>query len=137
MGYKLLDHTGDIGITVWADNLKDLYSQAATALFDIITERDRVKGLEQRDVRVEGRDNEELLVAWLNELLYLHEVERLLFHDFTITDIGGGTLKGVVRGEVLQEDYHIIHTTVKAATFHQLQVKNENGRWSARVILDI
>lgn len=137
MGYKLLDHTGDIGIIVWADDLKELYRQAALALFDIITDTAGVEQRLERQVSVDGMDDGELLVAWLNELLYLHEVERLLFHDFTITELGKGSLRGIVRGEALRDDYHVIKTTVKAVTYHQLEVRNENGRWWAKVILDI
>jgi len=137
MGYKFLDHTGDIGIIVWADDLKALYSQAAMALFDIITDTDRVEPREERKVTVEGTDNGEMLVAWLNELLYLHEVERLLFHDFTITKIDKKSLRGIVRGETFRDDYHIIKTTIKAVTYHQLEVRNENDRWWAKVILDL
>ena len=137
MGYKFLDHTGDIGMIVWADDLKTLYAQAATALFDIITDIDRVEQTEERQITVDGAGNEELLVAWLNELLYLHEVERLLFHDFTIATLGEKFLRGTVRGEAFRDDYHIIKTTIKAATYHQLQVRNENGRWWAKVILDL
>ncbi len=137
MGYRLLEHTGDIGITVWAGSLKGLFQEAARALFDIITDRKKVAARLKREVSVLGSGKEELMVAWLNELLYLHEVEELLFRDFTLSKIEQGSLKGVARGEKFQENHHLIKTAVKAVTYHQLEIKQLDGRWQARIIFDI
>lgn len=137
IGYELLDHTGDIGIRVWADDVKGLFEEAARALFDIITDRKKVVIRLNREVAVQGSGREELMVAWLNELLYIHEVESLLFDDFDIAEITPGSLKGVARGEKFQEDRHHIKTAVKAVTYHLLEVKEKDGRWQAQIIIDI
>jgi SHS2 domain-containing protein len=137
MGYELLAHTGDIGIRVWADNLKGLFQEAARALFDIITDRKKVAARLKREVAVQGSGKEELLVAWLNELLYLHEVEELLFCDFALSQIEHGSLRGVARGEKFRQGHHLLKTAIKAVTYHLLEVKELDGRWQARIIFDI
>jgi SHS2 domain-containing protein len=137
MGYELLDHTGDIGIKVWADDAKGIFQEAARALFDIITDLGKVDKRLAREVLAKGSGQEELLVAWLSELLYLHEVEELLFCDFTIWEIQGGSVKGVARGERFQEGRHCIKTAVKAVTYHELKIGERKGRWHAQVIFDI
>jgi SHS2 domain-containing protein len=137
MGYELLDHTGDIGIKVWADDVKGIFQEAARALFDIITDLEKVEKRLERVVAVEGSGQEELMVAWLSELLYLHEVEELLFCDFTIWEIQGGSVQGVARGERFQEGRHCIKTAVKAVTYHGLEIRERDGRWHAQVIFDI
>jgi SHS2 domain-containing protein len=137
MGYELLDHTGDIGIRVWADNLKGLFQEAARALFDIITDRKKVVARLKREVAVQGSGKEELMVAWLNELLYLHEVEELLFCDFALSKIEQGSLQGVARGEKFREGHHHLKTAIKAVTYHLLEVKEQDGRWQAQIIIDI
>jgi SHS2 domain-containing protein len=137
MGYELLDHTGDIGIRVWADNLKGLFAEAARALFDIITDRKKVAVRLKREVSVQGSGKEELLVAWLNELLYLHEVEGLLFCDFALSQIEKQSLQGVAKGEKFQEGHHRIKTAIKAVTYHLLQIKEHDGLWQAQIIFDI
>jgi SHS2 domain-containing protein len=137
MGYELFDHTGDIGIKVWADNLKGLFQEAARALFDIITDRKKVVARLKREVAVQGSGKEELMVAWLNELLYLHEVEGLLFCDFALSQIEKQSLQGVARGEKFQEGHHLIKTAIKAVTYHQLEIEKHKGRWQARIIFDI
>jgi SHS2 domain-containing protein len=137
IGYEILEHTGDIGIRVWADDLKGLFAEAARALFDIITDRKKVVARLKREVAVQGSGKEELMVAWLNELLYLHEVEELLFCDFALSKIEQGSLKGVARGEKFQEGHHLIKTAVKAVTYHLLEVTEQDGRWQAQIIFDI
>jgi SHS2 domain-containing protein len=137
IGYELLDHTGDIGIRVWADDVQGLFAEAARALFDIITDRKKVADRLKREVSVQGWGKEELMVAWLNELLYLHEVEELLFCDFVLSKIEHGSLQGVARGEKFQEGRHLIKTAIKAVTYHLLQIKEHDGRWQAQIIFDI
>jgi SHS2 domain-containing protein len=137
MGHELVDHTADVGIRVWADDVKGLFEEAARALFNVITDLTKVEAHLKQEIVVRGSDLEELLVAWLNELLYLHEVEYLLFCDFSITEINEGSVTGVANGEEFDEGRHSIKTEVKAVTYHQLKVKEHGEHWQAQVIFDI
>ena len=137
MGYELLDHTGDLGIRVWATDIKGLFQEAARALFAIITDLEKVQVREHRKVIAEASTLDELLVAWLSELLYLYEVEGLLFGDFALTEIDERSMRGVAMGEKFHEGRHAIKTTIKAVTYHQLEVQEHDGRWQAQVIFDV
>jgi SHS2 domain-containing protein len=137
MGYEFLDHTGDLGIRVWAADIKGIFREAARALFAIITDLDKVEVHLDLEVAVQGPGREELLVAWLNELLYLHEVKGLLFCDFVLGEIDEKNVKGVARGEEFHEGRHAIKTSIKAVTYHQLEIQEKDGRWQAQVIFDI
>ena len=137
VGYELVDHTADLGIRVWADDIKGLFEEAARALFDIITDLTKVEAHLKREIVIQGSSREELMVAWLNELLYLYEVERLLFRDFSIAEIDEGTVTGMANGEECDKARHPIKTEVKAVTYHQLEIKEHGERWQARVIFDI
>jgi SHS2 domain-containing protein len=77
------------------------------------------------------------MVDWLNELLYLHDVENLLFKEFEVESVGENGLKAVAKGEPFQEEAHVIKTEVKAATYHRIEVRKERGRWRAQIILDL
>jgi SHS2 domain-containing protein len=77
------------------------------------------------------------MVDWLSELLYLHDVENLLFKGFEIDSVGKDGLKAIVKGEPFQEGVHVIKTEVKAVTYHQIEVRREKRGWRARVILDL
>jgi SHS2 domain-containing protein len=137
MGYELIEHTADIGIRVWADDVKGLFEGAARGLFDIITDIGTVAARIERSLTVRGSGWEEVMVAWLTELLYLHEVKGLLFCDFSIAEADQVGLTGVARGERFNEKRHPIKTIVKAVTYHQLQIRKQDGHWHARIIFDI
>jgi SHS2 domain-containing protein len=135
--YTLIDHTADIGIDVLGNSLQELFANAAYALFDIITDISKVERKTEYQVTVTGIDREQLLVNWLSELLYMHDVKNLLFQDFCITNIRENQLSASVWGEVFREDKHVIKTEIKAVTYHALSVFQENKQWKARVIFDL
>lgn len=135
--YRLINHTADLGIEVYGEGLQKLFSNAGFALFDIITDISRVKETTKRVITVEGSDLEQLMVNWLNELLYLHDVEGLLFKRFEVQEVADDHLKALIFGECYDPDHHIIETAVKAVTYHQIQVVNENSKWRAMIIIDL
>jgi SHS2 domain-containing protein len=135
--YRFLDHTADLGILVYGRDLEELFANAGEAFFDIITDLRRVREDTEKTIRVESSSLEDLMVNWLGELLYLHDVDGLLFKSFSIDELRDGTMKARARGEPFQEERHFIKTEIKAVTYHQLQVKEERGRWMARIIFDV
>ncbi len=135
--FRLLDHTGDLGILVYGEDLEELFANAGEAFFDIITDLRRVRETTERAIGIESSNLEDLMVNWLGELLYLHDVESLLFKSFSIDELRDGSMKARARGEIFQEERHVIKTEVKAVTYHQLQVTRERGRWMARIIFDL
>lgn len=135
--FEILDHTADIGLIVYGKDLQTLFENAGEAFFYLITDLKKVRQREERKVELKGESLERLMVDWLNELLYLHDVENLLFKGFRVESVEENALKAVVKGETFQEGVHVIKTGVKAATHHQIQVKQENGGWRAQVIVDL
>ncbi len=135
--FRILDHTADLGILVYGRNLEELFSNAGEAFFNIITDLQKVKESMESTIRVEGPNLEDLIVRWLGELLYLHDVDGLLFRSFSIDELSDGSLKARARGEAFDEKRHVIKTGIKAVTYHQIQVKKERGRWRARIIFDL
>jgi len=135
--FEILDHTADIGLIVYGEDLKTLFENAGEAFFHLITDLRGVRQKEERQVELKGESLERLMVDWLSELLYLHDVESLLFKEFKVEVVGEGGLRAKVKGEPFQEGVHVIKTGVKAVTHHQIQVKREDGGWRAQVILDL
>jgi len=135
--FEILDHTADIGLIVYGENLRVLYENAGEAFFHIITDLRKVRRRVEKRIDIKGESLDRLMVDWLSELLYLHDVESLLFKGFKVDSVGEGGLKAIVKGEPFQEGVHVIKTQVKAVTYHQIEVRQENGRWRAQVILDL
>jgi SHS2 domain-containing protein len=135
--FEILDHTADIGIIVHGENLKALFENAGEAFFHLITDLRKVRRRTERRIDIGGESLDRLMVDWLSELLYLHDVENLLFKGFKVESVGEDGLRAVVKGEPFQEGVHVIKTGVKAVTYHQIEVRQENGRWRAQVIFDL
>lgn len=132
--FELLEHTADIGIRATGDTLEDAFAAAAEALASILGVWFPGEG-ESRVVRVEGRDPEALLVAWLDEVLYLREAEDAVFGGFEVRSIGD-ELEAVVR-LAPEAGRRIEGQDVKAATYHRLEVRRGPEGAEARVYLDV
>lgn len=135
--FEIIDHTADIGINVYGRTLKDLFSNAAVALFSLISDPGQVKATETRTVSVSAPDRESLLICWLNELIYLWDTEHLLLSHFKITRLTSQHLEAACLGERFDPSKHSVHRDVKAATYHMLQINRGTQGYQTRVIFDI
>ena len=134
--FEILEHTADVGIEASGDSCEEAFAAAAEGLAILLGAWSLGEG-EPRDVLVEAPDREALLVAWLDELLYLHETAEVVFGGFDVKRVGEGDLDAAVRmapgaGRPLEG------TAVKAATFHRLSVAPEpDGTCRVRAYLDV
>lgn len=135
--YRLIDHTADLGMEVRGRNLDDLFIQAAWSFFDIMIEAGHIDLKRKKEIHVEAPDQEALMVAWLDELLFQFEARHLVFGKFQIQSINKNSLQASAWGEAFNPDKHSFKTAVKAVTYHQLRLWKEKGIWRARVIFDI
>jgi len=135
--FELVDHTGDLGVRVFGESLSQLFEQAAHALTFILTEPETIRLKETRRIQLEAKTHEELLITWLNELVYLFETKGLLFKTYDVLSVHAHHLEALAQGESYVEGRHPIKTTVKAATYHQLKIENHQGVWTAQVIFDL
>ena len=134
-GHRFIDHTADIALEAWAPSEETLLVQAARALVEVITEGGHIDAIESCDVEVESADDEDRLVRWLNEVLWLAMGKGFLLVDATITLRPGG-LSARVSGQGDAND--LVKTEVKSATYHDLHLAQEqSGRYLARVVLDV
>ncbi len=135
--HRLLEHTADMGIEASGATLEELFAEAASGLLEIIAGTPQVVAREERRVTVTAGDTGELLVHWLNEILYLFESQGFLPLDFEIEEIRMNRLRARVRGETFDPQRHPLEREVKAVTYHQLRVEKTDGLWWARVYVDL
>jgi SHS2 domain-containing protein len=124
-----------MGLVAYGKSLAEAFANAAYGLFSLIVEPNKVKEKESRKVMVQAQDAESLLFNWINELIYIFEVERLLFKSFDITDFTGQSLEATCGGEKYDPSRHQLKTGVKSATYHMLKVDGEKNR--VQVIFDV
>ena len=137
VGYEYFDVEADVGIHAWAATAADAFAQAALAAFALTVDPSEVAAVERRDVRAQGESREELLVNWVNECLYVHEIEGFVAQRVEVDVCDSGVIHGTVVGEEFDGAKHHPGTIVKAATFHHATVTEANGRCEIRLIVDI
>ncbi len=129
------DLTSDVLFEAFGRDLKGLFENAAEAMFSVICQLDRVGHKESRAVEVSGRDEKDLMLSWLQELIALVDTEGMFFSRFSVEEISPTKLKAVIYGE--ETDPAKGETVVKGVTYHKFMVEKVGGVWKARVSLDI
>ena len=137
MSYEYFEHRADIGIRGIGKNIKEAFEQVAMALFAIMVEIQEVEKKDIEKITVEGLDYEELLMAWLSELIYLKDVKNTMYSEFRILKLKETILIAEIIGEKINLGKHKLKLEVKAATWTQLEVKKFNDKWIAQCVVDV
>jgi SHS2 domain-containing protein len=136
-GFRLLAHTADIGLEATAPSRGGLFVAAAEGFKALVYGDSPATVVSRHPVRLAAGDGAELLVAWLNEILFLCEVERLVPASFEIVEFTAQTLNAVVGGEPFDPARHVVERTAKAVTYHQAVAEERQSGWYARVYIDL
>jgi SHS2 domain-containing protein len=138
VGVRFFEHTADTGIEVRAPTLAGCFARAAAGMFACFSApRGLMVSSQVVDVNAAGEGLEELLVAWLEELLYHSEVKGLALHEFSVLELSETHVHGSARGVKFGRGSEVIGPAVKAVTRHGLEVIHSDGYWRARVIFDV
>ena len=140
--FTFLEHMADAYIEAYGDTLEELFENAAIAMFEVMTDTSKVSPVEVRSVETEGFDLENLLYKWLEEWLIIRDSENMVFSKFKVKKIAKVRedkyiIEGLGWGERFNPEVHEIRTEVKAVTYHMMEIKQKNGKWVARFLLDI
>jgi len=131
--YEELDHTADWKIRVWGKDYADLFRNAALAMYAMMGKKVRTGPEVTREVDVDAVDYPSLMVAWLNELLFHSEVNEEIYDDVEILAISPEGLRARVRGFVGKTEL----SKIKAATYHDLEIRETNKGVEATVVFDV
>ena len=137
-GFELTEHTADVGIRAYGPSREDVFDPGCAG--DRLADLRPGDASEPRDdvpIVLTAENDELLLAAWLNELLFLFETRHLVCAGFQVDEVGGGRLWARARGEKHDAKRHEVQAQVKAATYHGLELKRADGGWEGRVVLDV
>ncbi len=131
--FEEVEHTADLALRIHGRTLRELFANAAYAMFSQLADLDRIVPTVTREVTVEGIDYESLLVNWLNELLYLQDTRSEAYASFQIHRLSRRQLQATVCGGKTES----IHTLIKATTYHGLSIDKIQGRYTSTVVFDV
>jgi len=135
--YQFFEHTGDVGMEIFAPSLSDLFEWAARGMVAILTEPAAIRPEAKREFSLRADRLDELLIRWLNRLNFEFETESWLFTEFRVRVNENFSLHAAASGELFDPRRHEILREIKAATYHKLTVEKRGDLWYARVIFDL
>ncbi|MDO8427584.1 MAG: archease [Candidatus Diapherotrites archaeon] len=139
--FKLLEHGADYGVQGTGKTTENAFEHCAEGMFSIIVDLKKVKSKEKINILVTAKNLEELLINWLNELLYKSHVKHMLFSKFKIEKIketkSGFELNGIAKGEKINSKKHEMALEVKGATYTGVKVEQQGKKWIAQCVVDV
>jgi len=133
--YELIDHSSDLSLRVHGKTKEEVFTHAAKGMFSLIGDVNEIKPILVMEVKVSGENLDNLLVNWLNELLYIQDAKHLVFTQFKIKSLSSTNLTAEILGDHAYK--YQIHRSVKAATYNQLELKQEKDIWRAKIVFDV
>ena len=137
MSYRVLSHTADTGIEATGDSLSSLVAELATGMFSLVATIEPSAAVRWTKVRVESATLEDLVVDTLSELVYLSEIEDLVFCAFRVDSSPGALAITVEAGGVPVAAVEPSGPPIKAVTYHRLVVEEREDGWYGRVYFDV
>ena len=132
-GFEEVEHTAEWAYRVWGSSLAELFIRAARGMYELAgVELENTPRID-RQIHLQGPDSIGLLVAWLNELLFLFESEGLAFDRFEILQLEDEDLRAKVSGAPVRE--WMKH--IKAATYSNLSILQTDAGVEATIVLDV
>jgi len=134
--FEVLDHTADVLVRARGETLADLLTVCAEAMLSVLVEEGEVRETMSADISVEADDADELVHAWLRELLFRFGAEGAVFARFDLHEVGPTRLRATCHGEPFDPARHR-GTEIKAVTYHEFRVEQSGSGWVADVLFDI
>ena len=130
----MLEHTGDIKMRVFGKNLAELFANAALGMMAFLYGEKalELKPRKTETITIEATDVQSLLVDWLSELLYLSDENDRAYVSYEVTECAQNKITATVGSTPAEAQ-----DDIKAVTYHELEIKEMDGKWEATIVFDI
>jgi SHS2 domain-containing protein len=137
--FKYLQHTADAKFQAFGATLEEAFAHAALATASLMWDCSRIEPKSEHRIRVIGTDEKQLLVSFLEEILFLLD-SRL----FLLRETGGIRIQREDKGFVLEanligDTYSEKYKTfgeVKAITYNEMKIV-KNHHIMVQVVVDM
>jgi SHS2 domain-containing protein len=135
--YRLTRRQSELAVRITGGSQADLFANSAFALFDVMTDVEKIEIKERINLEVEGTDRDDLMVNWMRELLYLYQGSGYLLREFIIREVRDTFVKAEVCGEKIDPDRHEIRQEIGSVAFHKSRMEKTGNQWTAQVIFEL
>ena len=138
MSYRFLDHATDAIIEVEGKDLKEAFAVTADAVINLTLDQDKVEEKQTKEFLAQGKDLHYLLFSWLEEIPFILITEGFAIKriEFEIEKRDTYKISAKAFGEVLDLKKHNFKVEIKAPTFYDMEIRNENTVYM-RFLLDL
>ncbi|MDG6242798.1 MAG: archease [Methanolobus sp.] len=138
--FEYLDHTADAKFRAYGKSLAEAFENAALAMLNVMVDTGSVNTISSIEVELSSPDTESLLFDWLSEILFVFEVEEMVFGRVRVNELIVGddecSLQATLFGEAIDLSVHVFDTEVKAATYNDMKIENVDGGWMLQATVD-
>ncbi|TGC10902.1 archease [Methanolobus halotolerans] len=138
--FEYLEHTADAKFRAYGKTIEEAFENAAFAMFNVMIDTDTVVNEVSQEIELNSEDIEALLFNWLSELLFVFEVENLVFGKFIVDrveqDEVGWHIYAKAVGEEIDLSKHKFDTEVKAATYNDMRIEQISDGWMIQATVD-
>src|ERR671923_2002085 len=135
--YRITPRQSELAVKVVGSSQADLFANSAFALFDVMTDVDKIEVKDRLPLEVEGADRDDLMVNWMRELLYLYQGSGYLLREFDIREAKDTLVKAEVCGEKIDPDRHEIRKEIHGIAYHQSRMQKTGDQWTAQLTFEI
>ena len=135
--FEVLDISGDVGIRAFGASKKELFVHALRGMYSLITDLGTVREQRSVEISLECSSVEDLLIAWLNEMVFLFDTTGFIGTNIELLDFSDNKIRAVLSGEDFDPGRHEGKLLIKAATYHKLRIEKVHGIWEADIVFDI
>lgn len=137
MGIEIIEISGDAGIKASGETLAEAYENAGMGMYSLITDINRVDESTSIVFQANGDSPEGLLVSYLNELVFRFDAYGFIGRKIEVGDLRDFSMSVRVHGEKFETARHEQRLLIKAATYHNIKVRQTDGIWEVEVVFDI
>ena len=138
--FKFFTHTADAKFQAFGHTLEEAFGHAALAVASLMWDRENIMERIAIPVEHKGKDLEQLLANFLEEILYLLDTKNFLLGSVSDISIRKETerwkVEAIFKGAVNAGEYEIFGD-VKAVTYHEMEIVSSHDRWSIQVVVDM
>jgi SHS2 domain-containing protein len=135
--YRITPHHSELAVKVFGSSQLELFQNSGWALFDVTTDIEKIETKDCVPLEVEGTDQDDLLVNWVRELLYLYQGSGYLLKEFRISELGDKLVKAEACGEKIDPDRHEIKKEIMAIAYDKSRMAKTGDQWTAQLIFEV
>ena len=132
MGFKEIRHTADWALLVWGKDIESLFINSAQGMYSLMGTQPNRSYKENKSITIQGDDHESLLVAFLSELLFIAEFEKVLYEEINLV-----AEERVLNAQLAGYGILSIQKQIKAVTFHNLEIIKSDGLFQTEIVFDV